>query len=133
MAGTAIVRVSLETDGLGSGSKNLSCRYAETVAPEEVFYGYQVIGTTVANLDLGGIAVTKIRGVMMRAIGGTIGVLVNDVGTGTPVATAGNIVIPANGCAYIPIGGGLTTAYTIRVVGSAAASAIEYLVYGQET
>ena len=132
MAATAISRVSVEVDGLGTGVQKLSCRYSAT-APEEVFQGYQVIGTTVANLDLGGIAVTKIRGVMIRAIGGTVGVLVNDVGTGTPSATVGNIMIPANGCAFLPIGGGLTTAYTIRIIGSAAAAAIEYIVYGQET
>ena len=132
MAATAITKVSVEIDGLGSGVQKLSCRYSAT-APEEMFYNYQVIGTSAASLDLGGIAATKVRGVMMRAVGGTIGVLVNDVGTGTPSATAGNIMIPSGASAFIPIGGGLTTAYTIRVIGSAAAVAIEYLVYGQET
>ncbi|MDP1614748.1 MAG: hypothetical protein Q8L68_03030, partial [Methylococcales bacterium] len=67
MAGTAVVRLSLETDGLGSGSKTLSCRFAEATAPEEVFYGYQILGATAASLDLGAIAVTKIRGIAMHA------------------------------------------------------------------
>jgi len=133
MAGTVVVRLSLETDGLGSGSQKLNCRYSEETPPEEVFYGYQILGTSAANLDLGAIAVTKIRGIMIKAIIGTVGVLVNDVGTGTPSATAGNIVIPINGCTYIPIAGGLTPAYTIRVIGSSATTAIEYLIYGQET
>lgn len=131
MAATAISRVSVEVDGLGTGVQKLSCRYSAS-APEEAFYGYQILGTAAANLDLGGIAVTKIRGVMIRAITGTVGVLVNDVGTGTPSATAGNIMIPIGGCAFLPIGGGLTAAYTIRVIGSSSTTAIEYLIYGQE-
>lgn len=133
MAATATIRANIELDGLGVGLDSMSVRFQDTIAPEELFKGYQVIGTTVANLDFGGIAVTKVRGVMIRAIIGTVGILVNDVGTGTPVATAGNIVIPINGFAYIPIAGGLTAAYTIRIVGSSATTAIEYFIYGQET
>lgn len=133
MAATATIRVNIEVDGLGVGMDSMSVRFQDTTAPQETFKGYQVIGTTTANLDLGGIAAVDVRGVLIKAIGDKVGVLVNDIGTGTPSTTAGNQIIPENGVSYITLTGGLTTAYYIRIKGAAADAAVEYFVYGINT
>lgn len=130
MAATATIRCNIEVDGLGVGADSMNVRYQDTTAPEEMFKGYMVIGTTTTNLDLGGIDDQDIRGVLIKAVGDAVGVLVNDVGTGTPSTSVGNMLIPENGFTYIPFAGGLTDAYYIRMKGAAADAAIEYFVYG---
>lgn len=130
MAGVASLKILLEVTGL---DKEYSFPIASTLVgvPAEVFEGYAVLGAATSSLDLGTIAVTDLLGVAIVAVVGNVGILVNDVGTGTPSATAGNQVLKTSEGCFIDVAGGLTAAYTIRLTGSAATTAIRYICIGK--
>jgi len=137
---TALAKVSLkvEIEDLTSETSSLETRFTHNITPEEVFYGYTVIGNTATNLDLGGIASTDLLGVLIIAKGtaGTdyVGILVNDDGTGTPLTTQGNITLGAGEATYLNFGGssqGLGSGKYIRIKGSTSSTAIEYFCFGK--
>lgn len=136
MSATAKISLKVEVEGIGE-DYILANKFTNDVTPAEVFRGYAVIGTTTANLDLGNIAVTDLTGVLLTCKGTAdtdyVGILPNDVGTGTPSTSAGNMVLNAGESVYLNFYGGLTTAYVIRLKGAASTTAIEYICFGKNT
>ncbi|MFA5158168.1 MAG: hypothetical protein WC451_03230 [Patescibacteria group bacterium] len=129
MSAEARLGISLRVTGL-SDEYEVDEAITITGTPAEIFQGHAVIGTTVASLDLGTIAPADVLGILIVAVVGSVGVLVNDVGTGSPSTTAGNILLGTGEFTYLNLAGGLTEDYTIRIKGSVATSAIKYFVIG---
>lgn len=138
MAVEAKITLRVEVSGLGSQDIDLSHSFTHNATPAEIFHGYAVIGANTVNLDLGNITDTDLLGVLFIAKGTAdtdyVGILVNDVGTGTPATDAGNITLNAGEAVYLNFGGstkGLTSAYEIRLTGLAATTSIEYIAFGK--
>lgn len=131
MAAVAKLRIKLDIEGLDEDYNFDSDTLTLVGTPAEVFKGKAIIGSATVSLDFGTIAVTDVLGVAIYAIVGNVGILVNDVGTGTPSVTAGNIILKTGEACYINLASGLTAAYTIRLTGSATTTAIRYLVFGK--
>jgi len=130
MAATAKIYLKVNVDGLSDGDFFLDSSFTHTVTPAEVFRGYQVIGASAANLDLGGIAADDVLGVLIKAKVANCYILVNSA-SGTP--TSADININAGEATYINLTGGIGESSNIRVLGSGATAAIEYLVFGKNT
>lgn len=140
MAATATITMKVKLADLTTNDEELSVSFVHDVTPEEIFHGYTVIGSSAANLDLGGIEETDLLGVLLIAKGTTdtdyVGLLIDDDGTGTPSTAAGNLTLNAGEAVYFNFGGstqGLTNAKYIRIKGSAATTAIEYFAFGKHT
>jgi len=133
MAAEATVTLKVEVSGLGVTS-NLPIEFTHSVAPEEVFHGYAVIGNTAKDLDLGTIAPEDVLGILIIARVDATSIQVSTDGTGTP-ASGVDITIEgdSNESTYLNFTDGLTdTNGSIRVKGDAATAAIEYYIFGQE-
>jgi hypothetical protein len=130
MAAEARIGIFVQITGL---SDEYDFNEAITISgvPAEVFKGHAKIGTAACDFDLGTIAPADALGAVIVATTGDVGILVNDVGTGTPSTSAGNQVLKTGEFTYVNLAGGLTAAYTIRLKGSVTGSAIKYLVFGK--
>ena len=131
MAAEAKITLRADLSGLGIDS-NLFIKFTHSGTPTDTVGPiYTVVGNSAMNLDLGGIGDTELLGVLIIARSDTIGILINDDGTGSPNTSTGNIVINGdnNEAVYLNLAG-LTSSQYIRLLGDAATAAIEYIAWG---
>ncbi len=135
MAAEVTIEMELKITGLGTSDTVVKVKSAVdgTTIEEKLGPHYAIIGNSALNLDLGYIEETDLLGVLIIAKAGNIGILVDDDGTGTPSATAGNMVINTGEPVFIPLPGGLTNGQYIRLLGSTSTTAIEYHLFGKHT
>ena len=135
MAVEVRIEMELKITGLGTSDSvvKIKADVDGTTVEEKLFDHYAIIGSSAVNLDLGYVEETDLLGVLIIAKVGNIGILVDDDGTGTPSATAGNMVINTGEPVFIPLPGGLTNSKYIRLLGSTSTAAIEFHLFAKHT
>jgi len=134
MAAEVSIEMELKITGLGTGDTVAKKKVTLDSTPEAKSGPHAVIiGNSADNLELGHIVDTDLLGVLIIAISGDVGILVNDDGSGTPSVTAGNIIVEEGEPVWIPLPGGLTSGHYIRMLGSTATAAIEYYLVTKKT
>jgi len=134
MGASASVELKVTVSGLTNQDNDIIYKFTHGDTPAEFYHQYAVIGNSAADLKIGDIDEQKLRGVLIIAKSGNVGILVNDDGTGTPSLTEGNQVLVAGEACYINLSGsigGLEDTNVIRIIGSVATAAIEYFCWGE--
>ena len=128
MAGAATLKTYLKVTGLGNEINEYNS-FTDTV-PVEYIKGYTVIGTTHQLLDLGDIAAAKETTLYIKAVVGTIYLLLSTAAAVALTTANADIVLATGESAIIPLNPDNSTSTRIVVDGSAETSAISYVLLG---
>jgi len=132
MAGVCTVDIKVKVTGLGD---DVVCDNSVTMTvPVEVQKGYTVLATaTTTGLQLfdmvDHIALASIYGVYIKAVVGTVYIMVDTAGTATLTSTTADLVLNVGEACYLPVNPDGNLGMVID--GSAVTAAIEWMILGE--